>query len=741
MVVQDLVVPQLLRAKCRYGVGPADVLEYDLYYITADAHIPHLLEWLRGRRTFGFDIETAELPIKKHRIDRQAPFPFRTKTATLQFGFPFGPSPRAYVIDVRCVSRKALEPVLDVLMSRDVMKLGMNIQFECEFLQHEFMAPLRNVACIQVAELLLRAGLFPKGKNDSGGDRKAYSATSMEALAKRHLGIEINKDKELRTSFYRTPPGKHSPAQLFYAADDTILPFYIARKQKQELVERSLEEIAAIEFEHIPVLADTELGGMGLDQTAWRQLWQEATKRRAAAEAALDDLFRQISPQHDLFGAPTYINGRRLNYDSAPQIQWAIATYCRKINWPVEAVIDKPRLLKLKKFYGAKWMTWLRKRNPAATWAEVPEHLIDEQKYCVLTSTDKNILKLARIRKQLPAEVIDLLIEYSEQGQRADGFGIEFINQHVVKETGRVHPQFNQLIASTGRLTTQPNLQNIPRDKRYRACFKPRKGYKYVIADYSQIEPRLSAQVSLDDVYVQTFIADDDIYCKVAEAMTGTYPDMKTEAGKITRQIFKVIVLALAYRMGPVKLRNQLTLALEKEILAGKVKLPSLDYAKELHGQFLSKCSGVHAYQNTCSTLADPRSNGAQRIYDLYLDTVVTYITAPCGRKRFFPPTAFSVYTEAPNAPIQGCSATITKYAANLVQRVIDERGFDAHIVDLVHDEIVWEVHEDQAPEFAPIAKNLMEEAGRRWLTAVPVKAEFPKGTTGVVDHWLKEAV
>lgn len=740
------VVPARFDGRCQYG--PTEVLDYDLYYVTEDAEIPHVVAWLRKLRACGLDIETSDLPMKGWRIDRSAPFPFRAKTATLQLGYPFGAHPRAYVIDVRCVSRAALQPIIDILGSRDVMKLGMNIGFECQFFQHEFKMPLRNVACIQVAELQLRAGLFDitnTRRSEEGGSRKAYGETSMAALGRRHLGVEINKDKDLRTGFYRTPPGQHSLPQIQYAADDTMLPFFIARKQKPEIVERGLTDIVAIEFETIPVLADVELTGMGLDQKEWRALWQESTTRRAVAEEKLDDLFRKLSPQQDLFEAkgptrPAYINGRSLNYDSPPHVQWALASYCRFVGWTVEVVTRKARLLELKKFYGADWFEWRRKRDPAVTWDDVPEHLIDESKYCIVMSTKKDVLKLAKIRKQLPVEVVDLLVEYSEQGQRADTFGIDFINKHVVRDTGRIHPQVHQLLASTGRLSTQPNSQNIPRDPRYRKCFKPRKGYKYVIADYSQIEPRLSAQVSLDPVYVATFLDDDDIYCRVCEAMTGTYPDKNTEAGKVMRQIFKVIVLALAYRMGPWKLRNQLTLALEKEIMAGTVALPSFEYARDLHQQFLEKCEKVKEYQDFCSNAADPRNGNAQQIYDSYLDAVVTYITAPCGRKRYFPPNYYGTYTEAPNAPIQGCSATITKHAAGLVQRVIDAQEFDAHIIDMVHDEIVWEVREDQALEFAPIAKRLMEEAGRKWLTVVPVKAEFPKGTNGVVDWWLKEA-
>ena len=742
-MVATAAEPRHYLGQVRYS--PTKTLDYDLYYVTSDDEVPAIVEWLRGLPAVGLDLETDKLDKK-----RSDPHPFYCGLATLQLGYPKGDHPCAYVIDVRCVSAEALAPLLKLLESPALMKLGMNIEFECEFLQHNYGVRLKNVADIQIAELLLRAGLFPEkeGAKEEGAETSrytAYGATSMAKLARRHLhGLDIDKDKELRTSFFTTPPGEHSERQITYAAEDTLLPFFIAKKQRREIDERGLGHILDIEFALIPILADARLTGMFLDQGAWRQLWQEAQQRRATAEKKLDEHFTGLSGQNEFFAGerPTFRTGKPLNYDSPAHIRWALASYCKTTGWPVEVVTSAKRVLELKKEYGQGWFDWLQRKNKKKKieWDDVPERVIDESKHCILISANKDVLKLSKIKQQLPAELVDLLIEYAEQSQRADSFGIEFINKHVNKRTRRIHPMFHQLIASTGRLSTQPNSQNIPRDARYRACFKPAKGYKYVIADYSQIEPRLSAEVSLDPVYVTTFLDDDDIYCRVAEAMTGTYPDKKTEEGKVLRQVFKTIVLALAYRMGWYKLRNRLILALEKEIMSGKVPLPDEEYVKELHRGFLEKCEKIREYQELCQAMGDSESSSARKFFDPYLGDLVTYVEAPCGRKRFFRPKYRKVYTEGPNAPIQGCSATITKLAAVMVQAEIDKREWDAHIVDLVHDEIVWEVREDQAVEFAEVAKHLMEEAGRKYIKHVPVKAEFPKGTNGVVDCWLKEA-
>ncbi|TFH41899.1 MAG: hypothetical protein E4H01_14245, partial [Lysobacterales bacterium] len=288
-------------------------------------------------------------------------------------------------------------------------------------------------------------------------------------------------------------------------------------------------------------------------------------------------------------------------------------------------------------------------------------------------------------------------------------------------------------------LASEPNIQNIPSDAAYRACFKPSPGNKFVVADYSQIEPRLSAEASQDPVYLKTFIEGKDIYCSIGEAMTGQPIDRATPHGKLMRKIFKALALALAYNMGVAKLRNALTLALADEIESGEVEMPTFDYARSLLKGFFVVHHGIKAYQAVCIAEADPQHSTRPKLYDRYLDAAVTWVTAPCGRKRFFAPDCLTTYTEAPNAPIQGCSATITKLAAVRIWERTRAEGIECHMVNLVHDELVVEVAEVHAPQLRDIVKEEMEGAAARYITHVPVIADFPGGTDGIVDMWLKE--
>jgi hypothetical protein len=490
---------------------------------------------------------------------------------------------------------------------------------------------------------------------------------------------------------------------------------------------------------------------LGIDQNQWRELWRQAVVKQAEYKAKLDHLFRPDSIQGDLLPTadirPTQARKRgkkELNYNAPVQVQRAIKQYCTRIGWSREIVVTQDRLTKLKAEYGREWIQSQESRGRFVTAEEVPSWYLPEDRYCDLTSLDGGLMELMKIRRQLPVELVDTYLAYKEWAKKAGTYGIEFLNKHVRKD-GRIHPRFHQAVTTTGRISTEPNTQNIPRDAAYRHCFVPRPGYKYIIADFSQIEPRITAQESQDPVYLETYIDGADLYIRVAEVMLRQTVEFDaqgnlTEQWKIHRTTFKTVVLALAYRMGPHKLRNELTIALGAEIMAGKVPLPTIEYATQLHRNFLEVHRGLRAYQDMQSELADPANESRPKLWDDYAQTAVTYVRGLCGRIRCFRPDSRTTYTEGANAPIQGHSATITKYAAVLIQQDIDDRGVDMHGCNYIHDELVYECEEARAEEMAEVVKRRMEEAGKRWLRDIPVVAEFPKHTNGVVDRWLKEA-
>ncbi len=806
----DLIsAPPVIRARC--PIGPERVLEYNLFYITRDEQMPEVLEWARRQRALGLDIETDGMAPKKKRVKGEFYVPpdglnFRTKKiATIQIGNPRGPDPRAYVLCIRSLSDEALAPLWAILEDPQVVKLGQNIRFELQWIFFRWGVMPQNVADCQLAEQIIRAGLFSLAadKADTGeASRKPYTESSMFKLGIRYLNIEIEKGEDVRLKFWVTPPKKLNRRQLEYAAGDVIYPFLIAEEQKKEIQARGLKEIVQIEFELLPILVDTEVFGMGIDRSGWMKLWQEAVTKAAEAKRRLDDVFRPQSPQNELFDLmvdgetfgelqkdgtrkapkreagkvrPTAGQARKrapkdVNYNSPPQALAAIKRYCQSIKWTHELVTTKVRLFQLKEQYGQVWLASAQdreakkvRRNPKYqprefTAENIPEYVVPEELYCVLVkkkknkwsaSLDGNSLILAKLRKQLPADLVDLYLEYKEYMKLAGTYGQKFLAEQVHPETGRVHVYFHQAITATGRLSSVPNLQNIPRIREYRACFRPKPGNKFVILDYSKIEPRLSAEVSGDPVYVQTFASNLDIYCEIGSAMSGK---LVTKKDKALRQGFKSVVLGTAYNMGPGKLRDDMTLKLADFILSGEVPLPSFMETRETLKRYFETVPGIKEYQNQCIAFAAPteddvpvRADGSTyptrpKLWDRYVNDGVTWVAGPCGRKRFFPPTTKTTYTESPNAPIQGCSATITKLATVLIWRACRALGIEVHFVNMVHDELVIECSEANAPRVLEIAKREMEAAAARYIKRVPVIAEVPEGTDGICDYWFKAA-
>lgn len=724
-------------------------VSYELYHVKTPEELVVVDEWLQAHKIFALDLETSGISV------------YDNKIATIQIGNPLSEThPAAFVIDYRLFTREQLQPIFKHIEDPDKVKLGQNIKFEILYLTHHEKLKIRNVKDTLIAEMVIRAGLLPTKKGGKHEEsRAAYGACSMAALCRRYLSIDIDKDKELRTSFYTTPAGTYTKRQLEYAANDVIYPFYVYKEQVKEIRDRELASIINIEFQLIPILAEAELRGIGINVVEWLELWQEAVVKRDEVERALHKKLLNVGQlemldsinvdvQHAIY--PKDGKNRAINFDSPVQIQYAVKTYCQHIQWPIEVVTTKKRLRELKLHYGREWLEYRYSKlldHSKLTFKDfvianvdlVPEYYIPEERFVVLLSVGANILKLAKIRKQLPADFVDLLLEYAKYSIRCDTFGKDFLTKYLHKDTGRVHTEFHQVLASTGRLSATPNLMNIPREARYRRCFIPASGNKFVIADYSQQEPRLMAQESGDPVYIKTYLNYEDIYCNTGEAMFGYKLDLTTDEGNKMRFIMKTIVLAMMYRMGAPKLWRQLTLALGKHILEGRETVPTYEYVKSLHSNFLNTFSKVVEYQNYCSTMADPKESPRPKIWDRYLKAPVTWATARCGRKRFFPPSAKDTYTAAANHPIQGCAATMTKAACILIQRHIDEHGLEAGIVDLVHDELVYECAESIADSFAKVVKQKMEEAGKMWLPDVPIVAEFPKNTSGVLDFWAKE--
>lgn len=301
----------------------------------------------------------------------------------------------------------------------------------------------------------------------------------------------------------------------------------------------------------------------------------------------------------------------------------------------------------------------------------------------------------------LPGPIGPRLARYRELGKLVNTYGESFL-EHVGTD-GRIHPTFEQIGASTGRMACHaPNLQAIPKDGPHRACFRAEDGRALVTADYAACELRILAEMSGDPVFAEAFARGEDLHARVAREMFGK-PVSKTENPEL-RQRAKAINFGLAYGMGAAGLAR----ALESSVDQARALLR--DYFRRFPkiGAFLEDSARQALERGYAVTLSGRR---------LYFDNLETQ-DARAQAERI-----------AKNMPIQGTNADITKIALARLRRRL--ASFEqAYTVHAVHDELVIECEASQSEPVATAVGAEMRAAGAELLRRIPLEVEVHVGPT-----------
>lgn len=281
----------------------------------------------------------------------------------------------------------------------------------------------------------------------------------------------------------------------------------------------------------------------------------------------------------------------------------------------------------------------------------------------------------------------------------------------VVGEDGRVHSTFKQTETRTGRISSaEPNIQNIPvrtpLGREMRRFFTAKDGYLLVDADYSQIELRVLAHISGDEIMKKAFLDGVDIHTVTAsqvfnQPIEWVTPDLRSKA--------KAVNFGIVYGIGAFSLSKDIGVSMTK--------------ASEYIRAYLSKYSGIAHYMD--KTVAKARHDG--------------YVETMFGRRRYIKELAaknknLQSFGErvAKNTPIQGTAADIIKIAMIRVYNKLRESKLDAKLILQVHDELIVEAKEDCADKVAALLKEEMENAVK--LT-VPMTVDVNIGKTWYDTH------
>jgi DNA polymerase-1 len=452
--------------------------------------------------------------------------------------------------------------------------------------------------------------------------------------------LNAELDKSFQVSDWS---GELTDSQLEYAARDAQVLLPLREKLQARLDELQLMPVAKLEFDCINAMAAMELAGMYLDADCWRA---QAARTKAAYDKAAAELQKELSagaPQMSLFEEAT----ASINLDSPAQIKEALA----RLGINVEST------------------------------SEVRLH------------------NLAREHR-----VIALLLDYRGLSKSLSSYGLTLL-EHINPVTGRIHPNFRQIGSPTGRMgCTAPSLHQIPHEKMYRECFRAPAGRKLVVADFSQIEMRILAEFSDDEVLLAAFQSGADLHRITASNMLGVLLDEVTTS---QRSQAKSLNYGIVYGMGAEGLANRINCSVAE--------------AEELIRKYFAAYPGVARWLQAAAdnAIRDSRARSVLgRLWIFRLD--------PNDRQQLG-----ALKRVGKNAPIQSTGSDLFKRAVKLVDDKL--QGYDAQIVHCIHDEIVVECAEAIADKIAQIVSVTMVKAGKEFLPRVPVEADAK-----VTEAWLK---
>ncbi len=318
---------------------------------------------------------------------------------------------------------------------------------------------------------------------------------------------------------------------------------------------------------------------------------------------------------------------------------------------------------------------------------------------------------LAKLRNK--HQIVDDILAFRELSKLKSTY-VDALPTMINPRTGRVHTSFNQAVAVTGRLSSiDPNLQNIPirtdRGKEIRKAFVSRgDGWTLLSADYSQIELRIVAAISGDENMIKAFVDNKDIHTATAAKVYGV---TESEVTGEMRRAAKAVNFGIIYGQSAFGLAESLGI--------------SRTEAKTIIDNYFTEFSSIKKYMD--NTINFAREHG-------YVETIM-------GRKRYLRDITSANQTvrgyaerNAINSPIQGTAAEMIKLAMIKVHEELKKSGLNTRMILQVHDELVFDVPENEVAQVTELIKINMERA-MALPHGVPIVAEAGTGKNWLAAH------
>ena len=538
-------------------------------------------------------------------------------------------------------------------------KVLQNAAFDLNFLQGEGVALGGPIFDTMIAAKLINNGTG--AKNDLG------------AIVERNLKVEL--PKELQKANWA---GEVTPEMLEYAARDVIcLPLLVpvlrnALETSQVRSGYTLWDLFRLEMSVLRPIASMQWNGFGFDQRAALELREtlnrEAEDLKLVFLEQLDQEIRARHPEDKGVWLPRDEDGSvNTREKDTGSIRLGTKRY---------------------KGFNPRSAQQMAQRFEQAGILLPP----DEKG---TPSLDQNLL--AFVRKDY--ELVDRYMTWKTAVTKVSN--IEKLLDSIGPD-GRIHCNYRQMGTETGRLSAaSPNLQQVNRGADFRSKFVAAPGYQLVVADFSQVELRVAAELSGEERMLDAYRAGRDLHTETA-ALIAKVPF--EEVTKKQRQSAKVANFGLLYGAGPATLRKQAIAQYGMDM--------TMDEAKSIVEGFREAYPRLYAWQ---------QEEGVK---------TTKAVQTALGRRRML--VGFNdKYTTRINTQVQGTAGDIAKIAIWNLWRLIQQAPpQEALLIAMVHDEIVIEVREEVTEQWGEKLKRSMERAGTAICKKVPIVAEVSWGTT-----------
>jgi DNA polymerase I-like protein with 3'-5' exonuclease and polymerase domains len=547
----------------------------------------------------------------------------------------------------------ALKP----LFFSDKLKIGHNIKFDLKSIAKYYrgVVPKKPFFDTLMASFVI--------------DNRTKNSLGLADCAKRELKLHVEKGVGAQVEVHSfTDVAKYAALDA-----DATWQLYLSLSPK---LTGSLQRVWGLEMDVVAALCDMELAGATIDVEEMKKLQKrieidlDLAKGKAYKLAGKAFSMNSVQEKQKLLFSPKEEGGRGIK----PNLKIRIALTTKG----QEVASANPDKLTIHHYSVSA---------DALEFYRAKDELVD----AILEYQDLNKLMTTYVVPYLGGDITRTNLGKSK-----------IVNKKSLMVKGKVHTNFKAHGAETGRFSSsEPNLQNIPSSGQYgkliRNLFVAPPGYKLIVADYSQIEPRIIASFSKDPIMVENYLTGGDIYTTIGNTMG------------VDRKAGKVLVLSIAYGVGPDKIAQSIGCTVTE--------------ARKLLDDFTKKFSDIQKYRGR--VIRQAVANGS-----------VPYVETIFGRRRYIPDLKSGdkglkarAERQAFNTMIQGSAADLMKLAIVRAHSCfLDEP--DVNVVLTVHDELVTVAREDLAEEAAEAIRESMEGIKLPEII-VPLIAEAK-----IVDKW-----